>query len=168
MLLIVRLFHEGIPESLSTADDLKQHLAATGLSLEEEYTHTLPQWRRWALIAAKPRTIYALHHVAWAWSVLHGYPMLSCLELAPLPAPEPGFLWCETDGSNWEKQFCTTYKMAELFEIKPGNALDPRSEMWLSEIDEYGMILMAEGAYPLSSLIVLKLIQTVNSTNVTD
>jgi hypothetical protein len=39
--------------------------------------------------------------------------------------------------------------MAEFFGINPSGNLDPRSEMWLAEADDFGMILMAEGKSPL-------------------
>jgi hypothetical protein len=34
--------------------------------------------------------------------------------------------------------------MVELFGINPTSSLDLRSEMWLAEADEFGMILTAE------------------------
>ncbi|SPO00352.1 uncharacterized protein DNG_03197 [Cephalotrichum gorgonifer] len=132
--------------------DVKQHLAATGVFLPQESTHTLPEWRQWAMVSAKRRTILAFHHVEWAWSLQHGYPILSCFELAPLPAPAAKHLWRETDESKWELMYLEWlrnwkggfYQMMEFFYVDAVGDLTPRTEMWLAEADEYGMMLMAE------------------------
>lgn len=133
--------------------EVKHHLARTGLYLEEEVGHTLPPWKKWATVTAKRRTIMALHHLEWVWSVLHGYPVLTCFELGPLPAPAAGYLWQEPDETQWELQYGKwllqwtegSYKIGELFHIKPGCEMDTRSEMWLAEVDEFGMMVIAEG-----------------------
>jgi hypothetical protein len=132
--------------------DVKHRLAETGLFLEEEVNHTLPSWKYWAMVSAKRRTILSLHHLEWAWSQLHGYPILTCFELAPLPAPAAGNLWREQDEQEWNIRYERwlvrwkegSYKMAELFYIDHGWNLNARSDMWLAEVDEFGMMLMAE------------------------
>ncbi|KAH8660008.1 hypothetical protein BX600DRAFT_53025 [Xylariales sp. PMI_506] len=135
--------------------DVKHALAGTGLFSEHELTHTLPPWREWAIVSAKRRTILGLHHLEWAWSLRHGYPVLTCLELGPLPAPAARYTWQNDCEGNWEHLYSQWlrqwpgegYKMAELFSINAlntGDALDERSEMWLAEADEFGMMLMAE------------------------
>lgn len=129
-----------------------QALAATGLFLDQESGNITPPWRSWAIAAAKRRTILALHHVEWAWSLLHGYPELTCFELGPLPAPSPGFLWREEDEARWEELYrgwlrrwpTGSYKMRELFRAGSGDGLGVRGEMWLAEADEFGMIVAAE------------------------
>jgi hypothetical protein len=76
-----------------------------------------------------------------------------CYELGPLPAPAAGVLWKETDKELWERQYegwlvqwkdgC--YKIGELFHVTPDIALDVRSEKWLAEADEFGLMVMSEG-----------------------
>lgn len=132
---------------------MKHRLAGTGLFLEHEANHTIPDWRQWAIVSAKRRTILALHHVEWAWSLLHGYPILTCFELGPLPAPAAGYLWQETKEDQWHARYrlwiqqwqSGSYKMTEFFHIDPSGELDARTEMWLAEVDDFGMMLMAEG-----------------------
>jgi hypothetical protein len=139
--------------------DVKHRLAETGLFLEEEINHTLPSWDKWAIFSAKRRTILGLHHLEWAWSQLHGYPILTCFELAPLPAPAATYLWREQDEKGWNNRYSKwlskwnkgSYKMAELFNIDPGWNLNVRGEMWLAEVDEFGMMLMAEQALSTST-----------------
>lgn len=133
--------------------DVKHSLAMTGLFLEQESKHRLPAWKEWALVSAKRRTILGMHHLEWAWSLSHGYPILTCFELGPLPAPTAGYLWREMDQVKWERLYREwlwqwkdgDYKMVEFFQINPGGDLDSRSEMWLADADEYGIMLMAEG-----------------------
>lgn len=133
--------------------DVKLRLATTGLFLQQESSHSLPPWKDWAMVSAKRRTLLGLHHLEWAWSLLHGYPILTCFELGPLPAPAAHDLWRETDELTWESLYSEwlrqwkdgSYKMNEFFHINPGCNLDARSEMWLAEADEFGMMLMAQG-----------------------
>jgi hypothetical protein len=149
--------------------DVKHGLASTGLFLDEEANHTMPVWETWAIISAKRRTILALHHLEWAWSLRHGYPILTCFELGPLPAPAAGRLWRASDAKQWQLQYNEwllqwqegSYKIGELFHIMPGGNMDSRSEMWLAEVDEFGMMLMAEGEFFLICTLVL--IQLVNA-----
>ncbi|KAK3297134.1 uncharacterized protein B0H64DRAFT_119087 [Chaetomium fimeti] len=134
--------------------DVKAHLSRTGLLLDQEASHTVPpSWRQWAAVAAKRKTIHSFHHVEWAWSLLHGYPVLTCFELAPLPAPPPRYLWQEAeDEARWRGLYGDWlalwkggfYRMMEFFHINPGGVLDARSELWLAEADEFGMMVMAE------------------------
>jgi hypothetical protein len=136
--------------------DVKHRLASTGLFLDEESKQIVPCWTNWAIVSAKRRTILALHHLEWAWSLLHGYPGLACFELGPLPAPAAGYLWREQSEKEWEhlyNQWLSRwkgdgYKLGELFRIKPGVEMDERSEMWLTEVDEFGMMVMSEGKLP--------------------
>jgi hypothetical protein len=151
--------------------DVKNHLADTGLFLKEEVNHTLPPWKKWAIVSAKRRTILALHHLEWSWSLLYGYPVLTCFELGPLPAPEAGYLWREPDEKQWERHYSEwlsqwkagTYKIGELFHIRPNRTLEARSEMWLAEVDEFGMMLMAEGKLCIRSEFHPLLIIVVNA-----
>jgi hypothetical protein len=151
------------PELLIQVWDVKQRLGMTGLFLEEEVEHRQPSsWRDWAMVSVKRRIMMGLSHLEWAWSVLHGYPVLSCFELAPLPAPAASYLWRAADQQSWERLYREwlwkwrnggCFKMVEFFNINPSGSLDLRSEMWLTEADEFGMILMAEGelSHPWSS-----------------
>ncbi|KAK8043349.1 hypothetical protein PG993_005779 [Apiospora rasikravindrae] len=138
--------------------DVKERLAGTGLFLAEESNHTRPRWRSWAAVSAKRRTILAMHHFEWAWSLRTGYPVLTCFELAAVPAPVAGYLWRETNETRWESLYDDwlrvwkdgVYKIGEFFHIQAEGSLDPRSEKWLSEADEFGMMLMAESKDPVT------------------
>ncbi|UKZ69228.1 uncharacterized protein TrAtP1_010238 [Trichoderma atroviride] len=164
ILLIILFFGIGHSPALAHPIDaqllidmwnVKRSLASTGLFLEQESNHTLPSWKEWAVVSAKRRTILGLHHLEWAWSLRYGYPILTCFELGPFPAPAARHLWQNGHEKEWEclykdwlRQWADgSYKMAELFRVnasKESDALDPRSELWLAEADEFGMMLMAE------------------------
>lgn len=149
------LFHPLDAELLFQVWDVRQKLATTGLFLEEEVEHRQPSsWRDWVMVSAKRRIIMGYSHLEWAWSVTHGYPVLSCFELAPLPAPAATYLWQAGDWPSWERLYKEWlwkwrdgggYKMVEFFDINPSGNLDLRSEMWFAEADDFGMLLMAEG-----------------------
>ncbi|KAH6844735.1 hypothetical protein B0I37DRAFT_398312 [Chaetomium sp. MPI-CAGE-AT-0009] len=155
------LAHPADAQLLVRMWDVKEHLSRTGLLLDQEAAHTVPpSWRQWAMVAAKRKTIHSFHHVEWAWSLLHGYPVLTCFELAPLPAPPARYLWQEADDeSRWRSLYVDWlaqwkggfYRMMEFFHINPGGALDSRSELWLAEADEFGMMVMAEGKCSFAS-----------------
>ncbi|EPE32869.1 Zn2/Cys6 DNA-binding protein [Glarea lozoyensis ATCC 20868] len=164
ILLIILFFGLGQSEALAhpidgqllvDAWEMKHTLAATGLFLDQELDHTLPSWKDWAVVSAKRRTILALHHLEWAWSHLHGYPLLTCLSLGPFPAPAARYLWQAGNEQEWQTSYRRwlvqwvggVYRMLELFYIDPGVPLSVRCEMWLGEVDEFGMMLMAEGAH---------------------
>lgn len=169
MLLIVLFF--GTPEGsfMTQRDqaqllidiwDIKHRLAATGLFLESESSHEVAQWKPWAVVSAKRRTILALHHLEWTWSIRNKYPTMPCFELGPLPAPAPSYLWAERDERRWQEAYRRWlrvweegggYRMIEFFHIDSDKGLDVRTESWLAEADEFGMMLMAEGESPNSN-----------------
>ncbi|KAL7944570.1 hypothetical protein V8C42DRAFT_325203 [Trichoderma barbatum] len=164
ILLIILFFGIGHSPALAHPIDaqllidmwnVKRSLASTGLFLEQESNHTLPSWKEWAIVSAKRRTILGLHHLEWAWSLRCGYPILTCFELGPFPAPAARYLWQNDHEKEWERLYKDwlrlwadgSYKMTELFRVnasKDGDALDSRSELWLAEVDEFGMMLVAE------------------------
>ncbi len=162
LLLIILLFAGGAQPALPVDQavrllivmrEMKHRLAGTGLFLEQEIRHLSPKWAEWAIVSAKRRTILALHHIEWAWCVLNGYPELICLELGPLPTPAPKHLWQEQNERVWDASYQKWrahwkggyYAMAKLFPIQAGAELDVRTESWLAEADEYGLMIMAEG-----------------------
>lgn len=146
-------------QTLIAAWPLKHALALTGLFDPAELAspQRVPDdWRAWAFVSAKRRTILALHHLEWAWSLAHGRPVLTCFELGPLPAPAAGCVWRarserewrgEYGGwlGRWEESGGGGYRMVEFFGIRAGEELGVRGEMWLAEADEFGVLLMAEG-----------------------
>jgi hypothetical protein len=149
--------------------DVKNSVANTGLFAAEEQQRghgaPPPPWRTWAAINAKQRTIVSSHQIEWAWSILHGYPPLSCFEMGPLPAPAPKRLWEATDETSWQRLYARwrrqwpedddgggIFKMSEFLYSAPGVKLQRRAELWFGEADEFGMLLMAESKAVLGGM----------------
>lgn len=142
-------------ELLISVWNVKHRLATAGLFAKGEIEKKHPAWRDWAIAEAKRRTVLSLHHFEWVWSIHRGYPVLTCFEVGPLPAPAPGYLWQETDKKKWQNQYADwlrlwkqgCYNLAELFYVNIDGPLSARAETWLCEADEFGGMLMAEGTY---------------------
>lgn len=153
------------PEDPSDAEvlvktwDIRHKLARAGLFLNSETAHRTPSWRDWAMVEARRRTIVAQHYLEWSWSLINGYPLLTCFELGPLPAPTAAHLWQETNERRWKNAYRNhlqtwnrgLYKIHELFHIQADGPLDLRMEMWYAEGDELAMMLVAESKPPCDS-----------------
>lgn len=134
--------------------ELSLQLAAGGLALPEETSQdNLPLYQDWTLISAKRRTILTIYMITYAWSVRRNYPAFHCFELQLMLAPASRPLWqAQTENewlplyvewhSNWKGD---GYKIGELFSISATRALNKRTETWLEEVDEFGMLLMSLG-----------------------
>jgi hypothetical protein len=130
-------------------------LASSGLSLDAETADhgQIPQWHDWATMSAKRRTILTIYMLTWAWSVLRNYPSFYCHELQLMFAPSPKALWQAQTETEWtplyqrwhQKWNGDGYKIGELLFISPTQTIDRRTEDWLAEVDEFGMLLMSQG-----------------------
>ncbi|KAH7014508.1 uncharacterized protein B0I36DRAFT_50175 [Microdochium trichocladiopsis] len=59
-------------------------------------------WHAWAVAAATTRTIFAMHALEHAWSIIHGLPLMSCFGMSQMPMPEAGKLWRARSQEEWE------------------------------------------------------------------
>ncbi|KAM0511798.1 hypothetical protein ACHAPE_009474 [Trichoderma viride] len=128
-------------------------LASSGLALHEETANgQIPQWHDWAIMSAKRRTILTIYMLTWAWSVLRNYPSFYCHELQLMFAPSPKALWQAQTEMEWlslyrkwlQRWKGDGYKIGELLSISPKQMIDRRTEDWLEEVDEFGMLLMSQ------------------------
>ena len=141
----------------------------------EHYSNSLGSstWRAWALSAATTRTILAMHTLELVWGTIRGYPIMSCFGLDKLPMPEAGYLWRARSEAEWTPLYAAwtrrwsgllrslsvahaihgaggngggvdPYRVGEFLAIGSGD-LDERAEIWLSEADEFAVMLMAGG-----------------------
>ncbi|KAJ6780283.1 hypothetical protein PWT90_08471 [Aphanocladium album] len=135
--------------------ELSLRLASSGMALYEETTgdaRTYPSWHGWTIMSAKRRTILAIYMVTWAWSVKRNYPTFYCHELHLMHAPCPRTLWQARTGEEWlplyeewlSKWDGDGYRIGELLALPPKHVLDKRTEDWLQEVDEFGMLLMSQ------------------------
>lgn len=134
-------------------------LASSGLALHEETADgQTPRWHDWAIMSAKRRTILTIYMLTWAWSVLRNYPSFYCHELQLMFAPSPKALWQAQTEPEWlslyqkwhQRWNGDGYRIGELLSISPNQMIDRRTEDWLEEVDEFGMLLMSQGKSALN------------------
>lgn len=164
--------HHGVDEErlILSFQDLTLGLAANGLSLEEERDGQVPTWHSWAFMSAKRRSLLAVYFLTWAWSSSRGYPTFHCRELGLVLAPDTKSLWQARSYEAWRPLYETWqsrwqgngYRIGETFVIPPQAELDERTQTWLEEADEFGMLLMTTGMEG-STRLSLTLIMLVNA-----
>lgn len=157
--MIILLFPTHEDTSLSVVDmailanlqKFVNYVGSVGLVIQEEIEHVQPSWEAWIKITSRRRAVFTLYLVHWSVSVYHGLPSFDCQELKHMPAPASKLLWQAKDREEWESHYnrwlveweqCE-YLHGEVAGIKSGISLDARSEKWLGETDELGMLLMA-------------------------
>ncbi|KAF1990031.1 hypothetical protein K402DRAFT_325354 [Aulographum hederae CBS 113979] len=123
----------------------------------------IPTHAAWALITAKRHSIIALYLLDWAWCLWHNVPPFPCSELRSMPAPTAKNLWEARGAEEWEKKYREwrarwrnvpgeggirgAFSYHELMGMQPGVELGERGELWLSEVGEFGIVLMALGEF---------------------
>lgn len=127
------------------------YTAGTGMVLQEEADHVVPSWDAWVHVTSKRRVIFTLYMLHWAYSVYHRVPSFNCDELGFMPVPAAKFLWQASTKGQWEllyKRWLAQwdgheYIQREFLFIKPGIALDQRTQMWLEDADELGVLFLS-------------------------
>lgn len=138
---------------LANLQRLVNYVGSLGLVLTDEIEHVKPSWEAWVNITSRRRALFALYLVHWALSVYHGLPSFDCEDLKHMPAPAPKLLWEAKSRDEWELHYNRwlveweqrEYLHGEVAEIRSGVSLDRRTEKWLEETDELGLVLMALG-----------------------
>jgi hypothetical protein len=152
------------------------HVGQTGLMLPAEFAHVRPTWDAWMFVNAKRRTMMSLYCLEWIYAMLNKLPTFPCTELGFMPAVSSKALWHARTNDEWELTYNLWlarwtigggYLMRELMAVEPGPELDLRTEMWLEEVDEFGMMYMSLGMNtPLGISVAPGLTMAVNATEV--
>ncbi|KAH7118740.1 hypothetical protein B0J11DRAFT_74339 [Dendryphion nanum] len=129
------------------------YIARTGLMLTEEQNNRRPSWDSWIHVTGKRRAVFSLYLLHWSYSVYHGLQSFACSQLGYLPAPAPKFLWQAESKEKWENLYTRwlnqwgdcPYKMCEFAAIQSGPSLERRTEIWLEDADELGVLFFAIG-----------------------
>lgn len=132
--------------------DICLEVATSGVLLNAEVNLEIPDWNEWVMVASKRRTVLAAHTVLWIWSLLHGYPPFACRELGFMPSPAPKILW-NAPNDRWQDLYQEwmrrwpggPHRLEELQALGTEVEIDPRTQIWLEEADEFGVLLMSEG-----------------------
>ena len=127
------------------------YIADTGLVIQEETDHLVPTWEAWVHVSSKRRAVFTLYMLHWSYSVYHRLPSFNCDELGFIPAPAAKFLWQASDRHQWEslyKRWLIQWNDCECIQheftmVKSGVPLDRRTQMWLEDADELGILLMS-------------------------
>lgn len=127
------------------------YTVGTGLILQEETDHTMPSWDAWIHVTSKRRVILSFYLLHWAYSVYHRLPSFNCDELGSMPAPAAKFLWQASTKKEWESLYKRwlvqsdglEYIQKEFLYVKPGLTLDRRTQMWLEDADELGVLFLS-------------------------
>jgi hypothetical protein len=129
------------------------YVAKTGMVLVEERDNERPSWESWIHITAKRRAVFTLYLLHWSYSVYHRLPSFECSQLGFMPAPAPKFLWQTDSKEKWEDLYIRwlaqwgdcPYTMREFAAIQSGATLERRSEIWLEDADELGILFFSIG-----------------------
>ncbi|KFY17160.1 hypothetical protein V492_00838 [Pseudogymnoascus sp. VKM F-4246] len=139
-------------QTVVSLQEVGYHVGQTGLMLRAEAAHVRPTWDAWILVNAKRRTMCALYCLEWIYAMLNKLPTFPCTELGFMPTVCSKALWDARTKDEWEASYnCWLarwtvgggYLMRELMAVQPGPELDQRTEMWLEEVDEFGMMYMS-------------------------
>ena len=130
----------------------------SGLVTKAERGHTRPTWAEWIIVSAKRCVNLALYCFDCVFTSANNLPTFPCDELRNLPAPESKTLWqCQTE-EQWKSTYnrwlvewdSGVFTMAELMrKPREDSVADERRQMWLSEVDEFGLMIavVVDGAW---------------------
>ncbi|KAH6722103.1 C6 finger domain-containing protein [Leptodontidium sp. MPI-SDFR-AT-0119] len=135
----------------SEIQQVVRHTALSGMVLQEENENIMPSWEAWVHVTSKRRAVLTLYLLHWAYSVYHHVPSFNCDELAYIPAPAPKYLWQATSEGQWEELYVRwlaqwqgrQYLQHEFISVAPGPFLDERTQMWLEDTDEFGILFLS-------------------------
>lgn len=105
--------------------------------------------------------------------VYHHIPSFDCHELGYIPAPAPKYLWNATSEEQWKGLYerwlvqwqGQQYLQHEFMFITPGPFLDVRTQLWLEDTDEFGMLFMSICKYYVEPYTQRPLTLAVNATD---
>lgn len=140
--------------TLVSLQDISSYISESSLILPAETIRIRPSWEEWVLVGCKRRTIMALYCFEWIYAMLYGLPTFPCTDLGFIPSPAGKVLWNARTKEEWEAAYdrwlgrwagVDVHTLEDLAKIQPGPEIDARTEMWLEEADEFGVMYMALG-----------------------
>ncbi|KAF2476370.1 uncharacterized protein BDR25DRAFT_210044, partial [Lindgomyces ingoldianus] len=156
----------GAPSSLVSGDTVLQlqefasHVSSAGLFSQAELQHKRPKWESWIIAEAKRRTIYVTYLFNNLYQAQHGMPIFLAEELSGMLLPATKKLWEAQKREEWEREYEKHLekwpngylKISELWSMEgiPEEEKQWRKkkvEMWLEDVDDFGMMLFATCAH---------------------
>jgi hypothetical protein len=134
---------------LGQLQEMAYHLLITVAFPQARPSDTVPDQESWVITSAAHRTVLALFVFDCVICFLNCIPVYSCDELDFIPAPVCRRLWEAQEYDTWKEEYVNWLKMWKGREVVMGELLNrpaesyahDRVETWLSEADEFGMLI---------------------------
>lgn len=123
----------------------------SGITAKAEKNHTRSSWEEWITVSAKRRIHLALYCFDCIFTTTNNLPTFPCDELRILPVPVSKNLWQSQSEGQWKNGYnrwiamwnTGGFTMGELMRKPHGESVaDERKQMWLSEVDEFEMMMV--------------------------
>jgi hypothetical protein len=160
---------------LAILQEVGFQVSQSTLDLPEEVSHTRPQWEDWILAGCKRRTLMVLYSFEWINTTLNDLAIKPCMHIKHMLAPTGKVLWGASTREKWQSCYdrwlgrwagMGNYTIEDLKKTLTIQDLDIRSEMWLAEADEFGLLFMSmvrNSVQPcFYSLLILLVLGTYN------
>lgn len=119
----------------------------------------VPDRELWTIASVTQRTVLAIYVFDCAICFLNRIPVYSCDELDFIPAPVCRRLWEAREYETWREEYGNWFKVWKGREVLVGELLiqhtesyaSKRVEEWLSEADEFGMLIFTGSLLSVNS-----------------
>ncbi|KEF56557.1 uncharacterized protein A1O9_06745 [Exophiala aquamarina CBS 119918] len=132
-------------------------VARTGTVCLAETRDTRPDWESWIVASAKRRTLFVASMFDNLVNFTLGTPSFIATELAELPAPASKRLWESSNRNSWNMAYNqhltewieAPFLVSELWPVADMNSArrQQRLGQWLSNVDEFGMMIYSVTAH---------------------
>ncbi|KAL2060520.1 hypothetical protein VTL71DRAFT_9161, partial [Oculimacula yallundae] len=134
---------------LGQLQEMAYHLLITVAFPKTRSSGTIPNQESWIITAATHRTILAVYVFEYAICHRNRMPVYTCDELDFIPVPVGKRLWEAQEYGTWREEYENWFDMWKGRELVMGELLNGyadsstqnRVERWLSEADEFGMLV---------------------------
>jgi hypothetical protein len=134
---------------LGQLQEMAYHLLVTTASPKACTPGTVPDRESWVITSATHRTVLAIYIFDCVLCFINRVPIFSCDELDFIPAPVCRRLWEAREYETWREEYVNWLKMWKSREVVMNELLNRsaeshaynRVEKWLSEADEFGMLI---------------------------
>lgn len=134
---------------LGQLQEMAYHLLITVAYPKTRPSGTVPNHESWMITAATHRTVLAIYVFEYAICHRNRMSVYTCDELNFIPVPVGKRLWEAPEYEIWRQEYENWFDMWKGSELVMGELLNGRAdsyaqnrvEKWLSEADEFGMLI---------------------------
>ncbi|KAK6444342.1 hypothetical protein FP744_10000590 [Trichoderma asperellum] len=136
---------------LGQLQEMAYHLLMAAAISTADIPSKVPDLESWVIASAAHRTVLAIYVFDCVVCFLHHIPVYTCDELDFIPAPVCRRLWEAGEYETWREEYANWTKLWNGREVVMGELLNryavlhdcDRVEKWISEADEFGMLIFA-------------------------